>query len=297
MHVPRSSLPALRRRAGLVAVAVLAAAGLAATSPASATRQAEQANFIVSCPFSHRAADDPLVHPGMAGMSHLHDFFGNTTTDAESTTTSLLAGGTTCDRTGDTAAYWMPTTYVGGKAVKALKATVYYRNVAANPADVVPFPTGFHMIAGDPTASAADPQRANYVGWACRKDSGPKAGIKGRWTSDAPTCKAGQTLVFRVRFPDCWNGVDLDSADHRSHVAYGKNGVCPKGFPVHVPRVSMTEGLDSRGGPTTALSSGSVFTGHADFINAWQPQELSRLVDECLHEGLKCGFTSDGSDL
>jgi Domain of unknown function (DUF1996) len=31
-------------------------------------------------------------------MAHSHDFFGNTTTDADSTYESLLAGGTTCTR-------------------------------------------------------------------------------------------------------------------------------------------------------------------------------------------------------
>ena len=27
-----------------------------------------------------------------------------------------------------------------------------------------------------------------------------------------------------MRMPSCWDGVNLDSADHRAHMAYTKNG-------------------------------------------------------------------------
>lgn len=39
---------------------------------------------------------------------------------------------------------------------------------------------------------------------------------------------------FELMFPSCWNGVDLDSADHKSHVAYPSQvmtGDCPTEFP------------------------------------------------------------------
>src|SRR4051794_15498776 len=81
--------------------------------------------FIVHCAFSHRAMDDPIVHPGMPGAAHSHDFFGNTTTNAYSTLQSLRAGSTTCDIPGDTAAYWMPTVYDGGIAIQPQRVTVY----------------------------------------------------------------------------------------------------------------------------------------------------------------------------
>ena len=51
--------------------------------------------FVVKCGFSHTAPNDPIVHPGMTGMSHSHDFFGNRGTDADSTAASLLGGATT----------------------------------------------------------------------------------------------------------------------------------------------------------------------------------------------------------
>src|SRR5262245_26804551 len=67
--------------------------------------------FKVQCPASHRLPDDPIVFPGKPGASHLHQFIGNRTTDANSTADSLLAGGTTCDDQADTSAYWVPALY------------------------------------------------------------------------------------------------------------------------------------------------------------------------------------------
>src|SRR5918999_2882674 len=84
-------------------------------------------NFVENCRFSHRAPDDPIVFPGKAGASHDHSFVGNRTTDAFSTYASLRAGGTSCRRQADTAAYWVPTLYQGATAVLPLGATIYYR--------------------------------------------------------------------------------------------------------------------------------------------------------------------------
>lgn len=249
-------------------------------------------NFTVSCPFSHRSSDDPLTDPGRPGAAHSHDFFGNRSTDAWSTDASLRAAPTTCRRPGDTAAYWMPTVYEGDAPVAAVQATVYYRNGAVDPLTLASFAPGFRMIAGDPHSAA--PARARNIGWACRHASGRK----GTWTSAVPTCPAGQPLVFRIRFPECWNGRDLDAPDHRSHVAYPmKSGECPPSHATRLPRLSMTETLDSQGGPDVRLSAGAASTsGHADFINSWDQSSLETLIDECLRRGVKCGFQEPDPD-
>src|ERR671936_92709 len=53
--------------------------------------------FAVVCDFSHMNHDDMIVFPGMPGLSHMHTYFGNTTTNASSTPASLRASGsTTC---------------------------------------------------------------------------------------------------------------------------------------------------------------------------------------------------------
>jgi hypothetical protein len=276
-----------RLRPGVV-VATAAAATVLGCLPAPsawAFRQGDMPDFVVSCTFSHRLPDDPIVHPGAPGASHMHDFFGNTAVDALSTYSQLRKAPTTCARPADTAGYWMPTAYQNGVVLRPLTSTVYYRDMALDPAMVQAFPANFRMVAGDHDATS--PQRPLLVGWACRHASD---GLKGLWTSDVPTCGLHENLVFRVRFPDCWNGHDLDSSDHMSHVAYSKNGVCPAGFPVAVPRVSMTVAYDSHGGSGVTLSSGSALTGHADFWNTWKQSALQNLVVTCLRAGIHCGF-------
>ncbi len=45
-------------------------------------------------------------------------------------------------------------------------------------------------------------------------------------------------MQVRMRFPSCWDGVDVDSEDHKSHVRYPSrvdSGECPAGYPVRVP--------------------------------------------------------------
>jgi hypothetical protein len=104
--------------------------------------------------------------------------------------------------------------------------------------------------------------------------------------------------VQRIHFPDCWNGKDLDSADHRSHMAYASTGsgadagrrVCPATHPVAVPHLRLgvhyPEGV---GGSDVTLSSGGPETSHADFFNAWDPPAQARLVRRCLDAAEKCG--------
>jgi hypothetical protein len=253
---------------------------------AAAVNNGKVPEFIVDCPFSHRSGDDPIMDPGMPGMSHSHDFFGNTTTNASSTLQTLLAGTTTCAEVGDTAAYWAPTVYQNGTPLQPLKATVYYRNVGADISALRVFAPGFRMIGGNTETS--NPLPGKMTGWACRHPDG----LKGAWTQDVPRCVTGQNLVFRVQFPECWNG-RLDSIDHRSHVARIRHGgVCPNSHPILIPRVSMTVAYNSLGGPGVTLSSGSALHGaHMDFFNAWDQPTLERLVHDCLLQSVtKCRF-------
>lgn len=266
-----------------VAVTVLLTV-LVGSAQAADPHGGRRGTFRVGCDFSHRSSDDPIVMPGMAGMAHSHDFFGSTTTRASSTYTSMVAGDTTCDRPGDTAGYWTPTIYDHGRAVESKRTTVYYRNYAPDQSSIHTIPANFRMIAGDSHATTA-PQ-PQVVGWSCRHASGHK----GAWAQAVPTCPSGEFLVFRARFPDCWNGTAIDSADHRSHVAYRLHtGECPKGFAVTIPQISVEVLVGgTQGGPGVTLSSGKVATGHADFWNTWRQAELDRLVRVCLAAGRQC---------
>lgn len=278
----------MRSRLVLVASPVaLALIGAAATLAASGgERPASRAdlrgvNFVSACGFSHRAPDDPIVSPGAPGASHDHSFVGNRSTSASSTLESLLRAGTTCRREGDTAAYWMPTLLVNGRAVAPLGATIYYRRRTLE--NVEPFPQGLRVIAGD--ARATSPQDRRVTFWSC----GAMSGIPP--SSDVPTCPEGRRTMLRlhVRFPECWNGRSLDSDDHQSHMAYSRRGLCPASHPVAVPAIALIYRYPVAGGPGVVLASGGHYSAHADFFNAWRRGALNGLVESCLNALRHCG--------
>jgi hypothetical protein len=92
-----------------------------------------------------------------------------------------------------------------------------------------------------------------------------------------------------IHFPDCWNGKDLDSPDHQSHMAYSERGACPAGYPVPVPALTVHVKYAIAGGPGVTLSSGAPYTAHADFFNAWDQAELTKLVQNCINAQVECG--------
>jgi hypothetical protein len=233
----------------------------------------------VRCGSSHIAPDDPIVHPNMPGMSHLHQFFGNRTTNAASTAQSLRGQATTCSAPSDSSAYWVPMLYQNGAAVPALSALIYYRGgTHRTPAAIQAFPPGLRMIAG--SASATSPLPTDAVAWMCQGMDNP---------SPAPPNCGGGTLVLQIRFPDCWDGRNLDSADHRSHMAYTVSGFCPTNYPVPVPLLEFNVRYKTFGNTGLSLASGAPYTYHADFFNAWNQTALDNFVAFCLHNKNVCG--------
>jgi len=242
--------------------------------------QFDNVEFITVCKFTHFAPDDPIVHHGMPGMSHDHSFFGNVTTNAFTTLKSLRNGATSCQRPEDTASYWAPSLLLNNKRVTPVEADVYYRRSTL--AKVRPFPEGLKIVAGN--AFATKPQSMHVVFWNCSTDpTNPSITI--------PSCPT-PSLHVHVRFPNCWDGKHLDSADHHSHMAYSKNGLCPKGYPVAVPQIMLIIQYPISNETPLQVASGGMITGHADFFNGWQPTELKRLVTYCLNALRACGAVS-----
>ena len=270
----------------VLATAALGPAALAGGKPKEAGRAPSRAalvgvNFVENCRFSHQAPDDPIVFPGTPGASHQHTFVGNRTTNAFSTFGSLRSGGTTCLRSDDTAAYWVPTLYQGATPIFPLAATIYYRRGTVDP--ITAFPNNLRVIAG--SASATSPQGLRITFWSC----GVASGIDR--SAEVPTCPStrGSMLRLHIRFPECWDGRRLDSADHKSHMAYSVRGACPSTHPVEVPQITQIYRYPSRGGEGFSLASGSLYSAHADFVNAWKPSALRKLVDDCLNALVHCG--------
>ena len=265
----------------------VAAAATLRLSPTEPGPQGRVPQFVVECGFSHVAPDDPIVHPGHSGRSHQHVFFGNTTTDADSTVDDLAAGGTTCDQHLDLASYWAPALVDHGQVVEPSRAVAYYRpGVGIDPATVEPYPYGLMMVGGDQVA--AEPQSLDVVAWSC--------GTGSERAATPPTCPDERPLRMAVSFPDCWDGERLDSPDHNGHVARSRDGACPGSHPVPMPQLLLTISYPiTGGGHDLALASGSLLTGHADFFNAWDEDKLRTEVESCIHRGLTCGVASNRS--
>ena len=109
-------------------------------------------SFAVTCDFSHSGRVDPIVMPGMAMMSHLHQFFGNTTTNENSTGASLLSGGTTCSDQNDLSAYWFPALYQDDVLVEP--TTLLRARYARLGGNVSAFPQGFMAVTGRSDSTA-----------------------------------------------------------------------------------------------------------------------------------------------
>jgi hypothetical protein len=251
-----------------------------AAAPVALAAPQAYGEFVAFCPYSHSAPNDPIVHPNMAGMSHMHDFLGNTSTNATSTVASLLAAATTCNPVSDLSSYWVPTLYDNtGGAIGFERVTVYYI-ASENDADALqPYPLGMKIVAGNAKA-AAPPQNGHFV-WSCLASNVSS-------TIDFVQCPAGSKLELLLDFPDCWNGQDLDSADHKSHMSYRVGGACPASHPVAVPRLQLKLRYNSRGTPNMRLSSGPAYTIHGDFFNAWQPDAMADRM-RCLRDYITCG--------
>jgi hypothetical protein len=266
----------------LLLTAAMTVPALAQDPPTTADPVPSMGQFPTVCAFDHRAKDDPIVAPGVPGAAHSHEFFGNTSTNAFSTYRSLVRNGeTSCRRSDDLAAYWVPSLIVNGEIRTPHHITAYYqaRNKAAG--SIRPFPPGLKLIAGDAHAMTAQPR--SVAAWKCSGEGNP-------FTSTVPACEAGSHLVLRVRFPDCWDGSSLDSSDHKSHLAYNFRGACPASHPVAVPGIALNVHYNGfRGGDGVTLASGSPFSGHADFFHAWDRKELKSLVDRCLNGNVHCG--------
>lgn len=264
----------------LLVAAVALPLGAVAPSSADHIREGD-VRFKVTCEFDQAAGIDPIVHPGELAMAHRHDFFGRRAMTADVTTyDQLLAGTTTCNDPADLASYWAPAVLLAdGTWAEPSRIAVYYRRGNKH-GTIQPFPAGLKIVAGFGDRSTP----RERFGWRCASQQG----------SLPPEDCAGTPMTMFVEFPDCWDGANLDSADHRSHMAYsvhdGTANVCPSTHPVPVPKVTQYVNFpDISGAPEIAgLSSGKVWTVHADFFNGWTVERLAERVETCLNQFQRC---------
>jgi len=254
--------------------------------------------FRFRCKASHFLYDDPIVFPGQPGKAHLHMFFGNTMANANSTYESLRQSGDgSCDGGPlNRSAYWMPAVINGdGKIAVPDHITIYYkRHPGTNR-----IPRGLRMIFG---FDHRFPEK-KIKRWKCANGGGEFE------TIPEVNCPADQALMVTLGAPNCWDGKNLDSADHRSHMAYGSynqhgENVCPATHPVDIPSFTMLISWSHSGyaeysnwrlasdhvsphDPTsTPLPPGS--TMHSDWFGGWDDDVMDMWHDGCMDQFKSC---------
>ncbi|KAF8244032.1 WSC-domain-containing protein [Wilcoxina mikolae CBS 423.85] len=234
---------------------------------------------------------DPIVNPG-AVASHLHNIVGgngfNYSMTYEGTQASTCS---TCKAKADKSNYWVPDLYVKAKNgsfhnVGNNGATIYYLQRRDTPTEeLIPFPKGFRMLAGDPMLRSSNGGKA--VSFACL------GGTSGE-TPSIPNSKCPYGLRAQIVMPSCWDGKNLDSPDHKSHVAYPSltnNGKCPSTHPkrfitlfyeyLYDIKKFDSEWVGSQHPFVLSNGDPTGFGFHGDFVNGWDIPTLKKAIDTC----------------
>lgn len=267
--------------------------------------------FRIVCDYSHMSFNDPIVYPNQSGAAHLHVFFGNTGVDHTSTQESIeKTGNSTCiggvaNRTG----YWVPAVIdtKDGTPLKPSKILVYYKSDEVGSANVRPYPAGLRMISGNMNSSGPQPK----TDYGCLGPNGEEQ----RFTSIPPDCGVGWTLEMTIDFPMCWDGVNLDSPDHKSHMSFtvwnnqARKSVCPASHPVGLPgliekiQYKVTEAGSTRrwrlSSDNYAANLPGGYSIHADWFNGWDPAVQEIWIKNCLQASRDChgNLLGDGTTL
>ena len=255
--------------------------------------------FRIICKPSHMNNDDPVVYPNQQGAAHHHTFFGNTSVTYKSDLMSFATtGNSTCSGgTMNRSAYWMPSMIdtASKTAIKPDVAIFYYKNGRTPTGLINVPPKGLRMIAGNSKATSSTTSKANFT---CLS----RVPFYG-WKQSIPACNVGETMQMHVAFPQCWDGKNLDSPDHQSHMAYTVRTLetankCPTSHPIALPEVTVNFNykVTSTNQMATwrlasdnySTSSPGGYSGHADWVNGWDEQFIAGIVKNCINKGVDC---------
>ncbi|MES2990484.1 MAG: DUF1996 domain-containing protein [Pseudomonadota bacterium] len=263
--------------------------------------------FRTACAFAKMAPIDPIVFPGTVGKSHLHTFFGNVAVNENSTTDSLLAFGNSTCRGGiaNRSGYWVPSMIdtATGQPVVPDGINVYYKSGAfAGDKLSRGVPQGLRMVAGNPAATG--PRTENDVFAYRFKCIGGPNDENDKYGSSIPNCDLGASVWQEIFFPQCWDGVNLDSPDHKSHMSYPvavpdpsstrgwQMAACPPSHPVILPEISFNVMYTAKTRDAALkwrLVSDSYdttkpggYSSHGDWFNGWRHDISEAWFKNCL---------------
>ncbi|NEB03697.1 DUF1996 domain-containing protein [Streptomyces sp. SID13726] len=294
----------------------------AAQAP-QAQGDASRGTFVTSCGVNANGlfnSDNVIVAPGVSnGAHHFHDYVGNQSNTAFASDQDLADAQTSCVDQGDKSTYYWPVIRLqngtqeqdankpgggiegnAGKIVTPKEVTLTF---VGNPrGKVTAMPRLLRIITGDAKAFVNGTANAN-ASWSC-------TGFEDRQLKDKyPLCPQGSDVVRTFKFQSCWDGRNIDSANHRTHVAFAQNdGTCPQGFeaiPQLVQRIVYDVDAPSLndGGRTTPLFAVDSFpeqvhkpvTDHGDFINVFDENLMNEMVG-CINDGRQCGAGTGQDD-
>ncbi|MDN3027306.1 DUF1996 domain-containing protein [Streptomyces sp. S.PB5] len=298
------------------------------TAPAAAQAPAPGADasrgtFVTSCGVNAGGlfnSDNVIVAPGVSnGAHHFHDYIGNQANNAFADDNELANAGTSCVDQGDKSSYYWPVLRLqngtqeqdanspgggiegnAGEIVTPKEVTLTF---VGNPnSKVTAMPRLLRIITGDAKAFVNGTANAN-ASWSC-------TGFEDRQLKDKyPLCPQGSDVVRTFKFQSCWDGRNIDSANHRTHVAFAQaDGACAAGFqaiPQLVQRIVYDVDAPSLqdGGRTAPLFAVDAFpeqlhkpvTDHGDFINVFDENLMNEMVG-CINDGRRCGAGADEND-
>lgn len=241
---------------------------------------------------------DPVVSPGMVA-AHAHAVMGANNFNYTATFADLRASDcTTCQVSQDKSVYWVPSLYFHDTIKNTFESVTqvggmlayYIQRYGYNGEQLYAFPDGFRMLAGNSAArSSYGTLESRAISYHCLDYNNPSIPETGGF----PTVACPNGLRQQIFFPSCWDGVNIDSPDHKAHVAYPSNsdsGTCPSTHPYRlislfyeviwwtIPYAGRTgKFVLSNGDPTG-------FGSHADFINGWDHNVLQAAVDTCTND-------------
>ncbi|KAK0199439.1 hypothetical protein DFS33DRAFT_233960 [Desarmillaria ectypa] len=257
---------------------------------------------------------DPIVQPGSSPSQHVHTVHGGSNFGPSSTYQTMRQSQcTSCQVGQDLSNYWFPKLYFRDPKTGLFESVanggllIYYQNrgtmdVANGGPGLKAFPEGFRMITGDPrkrsfkypTGLGTQAELAERaIAWICLRYTTSNPDYGGTGGFPHTDCEAG--FQSRLHFPACWDGVHVDSSDHKSHVAFLSqldNGNCPSTHPIGLMKLfyEITWNIhdfagrwsESDGWPFVyAHGDPTGYGWHGDFQNGWDVNALQRAIDQC----------------